>query len=490
MHPTLWCRWPCIAVTNVQALEDATLSVLDFYYNSVQGHFLLRLTGEKIAGTAQGIARINRIVPAKDGDPATAWLMQNHHYITTTWYPGEPHLILDRVYGEQGFAERVGSNTVNLYNPPNIVPGNANDAGPFVALVKTLLPIEAEHNHIFDFLSFAAQHPREKINHMLLLGSADFGTGKDTIIQSCVPTFGVDNSETIGAKATTEAWTGWMKCRLLTINECHDLGDQTREAFYEHLKQITATPPLTYRVNEKHVAQYYIPNVAAITGTTNHLEGGIYIPPGDRRIWFGWSELRTGWRSPAEWGTYYNWLASGGYEAVAGFLLSRDISRFNPKAPPPMTEAKERAIAASAHPEDAALSDVFEQIEGQAVTISMVATVAFRTGNRELAKELWSPKFRRNVNKKFARAGYIICKNQDSAEGLWRVPRQFPKHLCKSIDKVTGKTTVKANTTRKAMVYVTKNIDGRESTLEERIEWAKALVKVGEPDGTTDEPPF
>ena len=90
--------------------------------------------------------------------------------------------------------------------------------------------------------------------------------------------------------------------------------------------------------------------------------------------------------------SYYAWLASGGYEAVAGLLLSRDVSQFNPKAPPPMTDAKERAIIASAYPEDAALSDVFEQIEGHAVTLSMVATVAWNGGNRELARELWSPK--------------------------------------------------------------------------------------------------
>ena len=476
MHPDLWCRWPCIAVTDTQSLEDATLSVLDFFYHALQGHFIFHLTGAQIPGSKDGCARINKQVPPKDGEPASLWVVKNHPFVATTWYPGQPTLIKDRIYGEQGFTERVGSNTLNLYKPSSLVPGNADDAGQFVSLVKTLFPTEAEHNHILDFLAFAAQHHDEKINHMLLLGGV-FGLGKDTIIQSCVPSFGEHNSNTVSAKTLTSAWTGFMECSLLTINECHDLGDQTREAFYEHLKQITATPPMHYQINKKYVPQYYVPNVTTITGTTNHLEGGIYIPPGDRRIWFGWSNLDVKWRSPADWQSYYNWLAQGGYEAVAGLLLSRDVSRFNPKAPPPMTDAKDRAIIASAYPEDAALSDVFERIEGNAMTLNMVATVAWVCGNRELAKELWSPKFRRNVIKKFARAGYIICKNPDNAEGLWRVPRQNCQHP-------------KYMPTRKAMIYVPKTIDGRESTLEERMGWAKWLMTFGEPEDTNNEPPY
>lgn len=36
----------------------------------------------------------------------------------------------------------------------------------------------------------------------------------------------------------------------------------------------------------------------------------------------------------------WTWYEAGGYAIVAGYLASRDVSKFNPGASPPMTEAK------------------------------------------------------------------------------------------------------------------------------------------------------
>jgi hypothetical protein len=36
----------------------------------------------------------------------------------------------------------------------------------------------------------------------------------------------------------------------------------------------------------------------------------------------------------------WDWYAAGGVAAAAGWLYQRDVSRFNPGATPPLTEAK------------------------------------------------------------------------------------------------------------------------------------------------------
>ena len=81
---------------------------------------------------------------------------------------------------------------------------------------------------------------------------------------------------------------------------------------------------------------------------------------------------------------------------------------------------------------------------------------------RPLAKELWSPKLRRNVIKKFARAGYILCKNPDSRSGCGVSLASFPNTFVRR-SRLPGKKTRRAND------LCAQTIDGRESTLEERM---------------------
>ena len=78
-------------------------------------------------------------------------------------------------------------------------------------------------------------------------------------------------------------------------------------------------------------------NVLAGIVTTNHRTDGLYLPADDRRHFVAWSEATKEdedfqgdyWKNL--WGWYYG---ENGIENVAAYLRQRELSGFDPKAPP------------------------------------------------------------------------------------------------------------------------------------------------------------
>ena len=69
--------------------------------------------------------------------------------------------------------------------------------------------------------------------------------------------------------------------------------------------------------------------------------------------------------------------ANGGNESVAAYLTSLDLSGFDPKAPPPKTQAFWEIANANRAPEDAELADVLDDLGlPDIVTVAQVANRA------------------------------------------------------------------------------------------------------------------
>jgi hypothetical protein len=116
-----------------------------------------------------------------------------------------------------------------------------------------------------------------------------------------------------------------------------------RKEVNNKLKPLLCTPPETVSVNTKNVKQYDIPNTQNWVMFSNH-EDAIPIEATDRR----YCVLRCLLESPRPRSYYtdlHNWYDAGGCEKVAGWLLQRDLSAFDPMATPPMTEAKRQMFA-------------------------------------------------------------------------------------------------------------------------------------------------
>ena len=116
------------------------------------------------------------------------------------------------------------------------------------------------------------------------------------------------------------------------------------------------------------------------------------------------------------------WYANGGNEAVADYLHSRDLSDFDPKAPPPKTSAFWEIANANRAPEDAELMDVLDDLQQpEVVTLDQVANRA------SLLKPSFGEWLRdakanaRRIPHRFEDCGYVAVRNPNDSEGRWKI---------------------------------------------------------------------
>ena len=101
---------------------------------------------------------------------------------------------------------------------------------------------------------------------------------------------------------------------------------------------------------------------AASIITTNHKSDGIFLPADDRRHFVAWSDLDKSDFTDDYWKEFWQWYGRGGLDVVAHYLANLDLTDFNPKAPPPKTEAFYEIVNASRTPEDAELADALDEL--------------------------------------------------------------------------------------------------------------------------------
>ena len=84
--------------------------------------------------------------------------------------------LIDYVPGGKLFEDVNGRESYNAWMPGSFQPSEG-DASLILDHISYLLPEERDRNHFLDCLAHAAQHPAEKLRHMLLLIGKQ-GTGK------------------------------------------------------------------------------------------------------------------------------------------------------------------------------------------------------------------------------------------------------------------------------------------------------------------------
>jgi hypothetical protein len=363
---------------------------------------------------------VNAKVTAIDaeGKPmrANAWLDVNRSVEQMTWIPGEPMLIKDRIVSEGGWIEHSGVTCFNLYRAPSQKRyQSSGDAIEWLAHVAKVYP--ADTDHIIKWLAHRVQRPQEKINHALVLGGLQ-GIGKDTILQPVKYAIGPWNFAEISPTHLLGRFNGFVKSVILRINEARDLGELDRFKFYDHLKAYTAAPPDVLRCDEKHLREYSVFNVCGVVITTNHKSDGIYLPADDRRHYVAWSDLSKEDFKPDYWIKLYRWYENGGYGHVAAYLRSIDLSDFDPKAPPPKTNAFWAIVDAGQAPEDGELADSIERLGNpDAFTLHQIIAYA----EADFASWLKDRKNNRQIPHRIESAGYESVRNPGTSDGRWKV---------------------------------------------------------------------
>jgi len=356
------------------------------------------------------------VKPWPIGMKPSAWLDSARPVHQMTWVPGEPMVIGNRVAADGGWIYRDGTNTFNLFRPATIQLGDASLAAPWLNLLQFVYPDDVDH--IVKWFAHRRQRPGDKINHALVFGGNP-GVGKDTIMEPLKQAVGPWNFKEIAPADLLAAFNPHIKAVVLRVSEARDSGDMSRFALYEHCKTLLAAPPDVLRCNEKNLREHAVFNVVGVIFTTNHREG-LYLPPDDRRHYVAWSE-RDQVEFPATyWTEIYGWYRAGGFNHVAAYLDTVDLSGFDPKATPPKTAAFWAMVDAGRAPEEGAMADALEKLGNPAaVTLALLQEAA--GFNTDFQNWLRDPKNRRQLPHKMGNAGYMPVPNNDAKDRLWKI---------------------------------------------------------------------
>jgi hypothetical protein len=366
-------------------------------------------------------ASVNARIPPVGDAAASVWLDRHRSVEQLVWAPGQPLLVPDRLVAEGGWIEHPGCACVNLYREPQVTLGDAALAGPWVSLVEFVYPQDA--GHIIMWLAHRVQRPHEKINHALVLGGAP-GIGKDTMLEPIKTAIGPWNFAEVNPTQVLGRFNGFLKSIILRVSEARDLGEFNRYDFYEHMKTYTAAPPDVLRVDEKNIKEYAVFNVTGIIHTTNYETNGLYLPHDDRRHYVAWSTRTSADFANDYWNTLYGWYADGGRGHVAAYLSSFNLSQFDPKAPPPKTEAFWAIVNANRPVEDVELADVIDDLGKPPVLTLRILIDALGEEPNDLKTWLADRKNTRTIPHRMKTAGYVPHRNKAAIDGLWKINRK------------------------------------------------------------------
>jgi hypothetical protein len=340
------------------------------------------------------------------------------------WDPTRPREITGEVMavGTDGWIKAPGSTTLNTFQESTAIYGEASLAKPWSDQVKRLYPKYWEH--IVMYFAWLVQHPGNKPNHGLVMGGK-MGIGKDSILEGAMYAIGKQNVQDISPSAIFGDFTPWAKCILLRINEAHDVGDRngpTRAQFYERMKTVVASPPDSLTYNTKNVKSYPIKNCCGVVITTNHETGSMHLPADDRRYFVVWSEASKEDYNESQWTAWWTWFEGEGRTHVAAYLKSYDVSKFNPKAPPPKTEAWRIMVAASVSDGDLELADALDAMgRPKVITLDSLRASITLGMHKGLAEDLDDRKTRARWTGRLSTAGYTPCHNVAARDGCFLV---------------------------------------------------------------------
>jgi hypothetical protein len=287
--------------------------------------------------------------------------IERHATVTQmTWLPGFDPIIENVAMDEGGiFQPKAGLRIANLYSGPRKYQGEATKAQPWCDHIHKLYLTEADL--LMDWLAHRVQRPQEKVNYALVMCGAP-GIGKDSIIEPVVIAVGPANVKEIGPADLYTDWNDYLQAVITRVSESHDTGEHGRLSFYNKTKRYLAAPPNVFDINSKNLKKFRIKNLVGFIYTSNEEGGGLYLPEDDRRHFVLWTEVKQEDFPPNYFRDLWLWYRDEGFGHVAAFLRERDLSKFDPKAPPPKTDSFRRVASANLRPANSLLLAAIEEI--------------------------------------------------------------------------------------------------------------------------------
>ena len=153
---------------------------------------------------------------------------------------------------------------------------------------------------------------------------------------------GLHNVAPIDTAALSSQFNYYLRYQIVYVQEGKMGGHRD---LYNYLKPFVSAQATRLAVNEKNLQQYFVPNMQNWVVTSNH-DNALTLEDDDRRFWIHRAAVE---EVPSDefFSELHGWYDTGGIEKVAGWLLQRDLSAFNPMARPPLTAAKKAMLELS-----------------------------------------------------------------------------------------------------------------------------------------------
>ena len=226
---------------------------------------------------------------------------------------------------------------------PNVAQADNGDISMWMNHCQELVPESDELSHIFDVMAFKVQHPEIKVNHAIL-HAGDEGSGKDTFWAPFIWAICGDHLKNRGImdnNSVNSQWGYQLESEVLIINELKEPDASTRRQLANQLKPIIAAPPEMLPINRKGLHPYMMANRLFVLAFSND-PVPISLASQDRRWFCVWSTAPRMDSRQAK--RIWDWYRFGGFVAIAKWFMSRDVSKFNPSAPPMWTEFKANLV--------------------------------------------------------------------------------------------------------------------------------------------------
>ncbi len=232
-----------------------------------------------------------------------------------------------------GIFESSGEKFFNRYQAPNIVTCNG-DCTVLTEFLAYLVPNNEERAHLERMIAWTVRNPGRKLGHALLLQSKAQGIGKTTLIDIWRALLGYENTRKTNSEEMASNFQSYMSDALLVVLEELNLGNGM--TVYNKLKDLITGD--TAILNEKYIRQKEVRNMANFVFLSN-LDAPLLIEQEDRRFFVIDSPAEK--RDEAFWSQFHSWWRSN-LGVIKGYFDCVDISTFQPNAPPPDTDAKDR----------------------------------------------------------------------------------------------------------------------------------------------------
>ena len=237
---------------------------------------------------------------------------------------------------------------LNSYKPGNkpIKPEKKEDMKPFLDLVEHVIPNKKEREYFLDWLAFMVQNPWRKIKTIVVIYTKAQRMGKGSINDTMTDILGESNCEPTDVRGMLDKGVTFAEKQLILIDECKSKGSYGEKAnLINDLKKIGTET----RIQQRRLYTDY----KVITTQTNYLvftnlSDALNIETEDQRFFVVANENPR--KEQSFYKAYHKWREDKGSNYTHHWLKERDLSKFNPMEPPPMTEGKKEMGKETGHP--------------------------------------------------------------------------------------------------------------------------------------------